>query len=42
MAITLEVIQQVATRIQGNIENTTLVRSRTLSQLSGADVVCFI
>ncbi len=38
MAVTLEDIQQAAIRIQGNVENTPLVHSRTLSQLSGADV----
>ena len=38
MAVTLEAIQQAARRIQGDIENTPLVHSRTLSKLSGADV----
>lgn len=38
MSITLEDIQQAAKNIQGNIENTPLVHSRTLSQLSGAEV----
>lgn len=38
MAITLEEIQQAARRIQGDIENTPLVHSLTLSRLSGADV----
>jgi threonine dehydratase len=38
MAVTLDDIQQAAREIQGDIENTPLVHSRTLSQLSGADV----
>lgn len=38
MAVTLEDIQQAAKTIQGNIENTPLVHSRTLSQLSNAEV----
>ncbi|MGD8483825.1 MAG: threonine ammonia-lyase [Thioalkalispiraceae bacterium] len=38
MTITLEDIQQAAKNILGNIEYTPLVHSRTLSQLSGAEV----
>lgn len=38
MTITLEDIQQAAKNIQGNVENTPLVHSRTLSQMSGAEV----
>ncbi len=38
MAVTLDDIQQAARCIQGDVENTPLVHSRTLSQLSGADV----
>jgi threonine dehydratase len=38
MTVTLEDIQQAAKNIQGNIEHTPLVHSRTLSQMSGAEV----
>lgn len=38
MTVTLDDIKQAATNIQGDIENTPLVHSRTLSKLSGADV----
>jgi len=38
MTVTLKDIQQAARSIQGDIETTPLVHSRTLSQLSGADV----
>lgn len=38
MAVTVEDIKQAAISIQGNIENTPLVHSRTLSNLSGAEV----
>ena len=38
MTIILEDIHQAAKNIQGNIEHTPLVHSRTLSQLSGAEV----
>lgn len=38
MTVTLEDIQQAAKNIRGNIESTPLVHSRTLSQLSGAEV----
>jgi len=38
MSVTLEDIHQAAKNIQGNIETTPLVHSRTLSQLSGAEV----
>jgi threonine dehydratase len=38
MTITLEDIRQAASKIQDNIETTPLVHSRTLSQLSGAEV----
>jgi threonine dehydratase len=38
MAITLDDIKQAALRIQGDVEDTPLVHSRTLSKLSGADV----
>lgn len=38
MTVTLEDIHQAAKNIQGSIETTPLVHSRTLSQLSGAEV----
>lgn len=38
MTVTLEDIQQAGKNIQGHVENTPLVHSRTLSQLSGAEV----
>ncbi|MEJ2141355.1 MAG: threonine ammonia-lyase [Gammaproteobacteria bacterium] len=38
MTVTLEDIQQASKNIQGQVENTPLVHSRTLSQLSGAEV----
>jgi threonine dehydratase len=38
MAVTLKDIQQAASSIQDDIETTPLVHSRTLSQLSGAEV----
>lgn len=38
MTVTLEDIQQAAKNIQGNVEHTPLVHTRTLSMLSGAEV----
>jgi threonine dehydratase len=38
MAVTLDDIKQAAIRIKGEVENTPLAHSRTLSNVSGADV----
>jgi len=38
MTVTLDDIKQAASNIQGDIENTPLAHSRTLSKLSGADI----
>ena len=38
MAVTIDDIRQAASRIQGDVEDTPLVHSRTLSMLSDADV----